>query len=140
MINVNLKFCIVTDFQKLWNHYEGNILQEQYQLRVCGESKFIFIFELVKDETFSPPSSYDNFTTICKLTVILNIFISLRFKILKIIVFLDVMACTLAYRYQHFGGNYCSNLQGKNNFYPEDGGNRIFWNIFAYLPKYVASH
>jgi hypothetical protein len=93
MINVDLKFCTVTNFEKL-THIKEICYKNNTNYMVIV--KFISIFKAVEDETFSPPSSYDTFTTICELIILLNIFISPRFKILKIIVLLYVMACSLA--------------------------------------------
>jgi hypothetical protein len=38
----------------------------------------------------------------------------------------DVMPCTLAYRFQHFGGTWCLHLQGKF----------IIFNLTSYTPMF----
>jgi hypothetical protein len=103
-------------------------------------AKLIFVFKTVNDKT-SQPLCYVTFMTMCELhvTVILNNCVFVRYKILKIIV-LDVIECSLADRYQRFGGTCYLHFQGKYNLYPEDRGIRMLRNTVTHLLNYVSSH
>jgi hypothetical protein len=56
--------------------------------------------------------------------------------VMKIVIFWDVVLCSVVKAYFYFGGNY-SSILGYN---PEDRSNTFFRNVRKFLPTYTALH